>query len=200
MLNQPFLQRGITMMEVMVSVAVIAIAMAIGAPALSAWMQNVQVRTTAESVLTGLQLARAEAVRRNTAVRFNLTDANGTAVWSIDCVTVTSNCPAAIQASSSAETGANARVGIDVNAIPSPMTAVYFSTAIAAAAGMPAGITFDGLGRVPLANIGTDIVRIDVTNAVKADARRMVIYITNSGSAKLCDPSLSLSTNSRGCS
>ena len=192
-------QRGITMMEVMISVAIIAIVLAIGIPNMTAWMQNVQVRSTAESVLTGLQFARAEAVRRNTPVRFKLTDAAGTAVWTVDCVTVTSSCPTAIQTSSSPLTGENARVGIDVNALPSPLTASYFNTVIAAQAGLPAGITFDGLGRVPAANIGTDIVRIDVTNATYADARRMVVYITTSGAAKLCDPSLSLASNPRGC-
>lgn len=195
-------QRGITMMEIMVSVAIIAIVMSIGIPNLSAWMQDVQVRSTAESVMSGLQLARAEAVRRNTTVRFNLTDTTGKATWSIDCVTVTTSCPSGIQTSDSGQTGANARLGIDATALPSPITTGYFNTAVAAATGMSAGagITFDGMGRVPIANIGTDIVRVDVTNTVYANARRMVIYITNSGSAKLCDPSLSLATNSRGCS
>ena len=196
MKNLTYKQRGITMMEVMVSVAIIAIVLAIGIPSMTAWMQNVQVRSTAESVLTGLQFARAEAVRRNTPVRFNLTDAAGTAVWTVNCVTVTSSCPAGIQTSSSPLTGENARVGIDVDAL----TASNFNTVIGAGAGLPAGITFDGLGRVPAANIGTDIVRIDVTNATYAAARRMVVYITNSGAAKLCDPSLSLATNPRGCS
>jgi type IV fimbrial biogenesis protein FimT len=84
MKNLAHMQRGITMMEVMVSVAIIAIVMAIGIPSLSAWMQNVQVRSTAESVLTGLQLARGEAVRQNNLAQFALTgNAAGSTSWSI---------------------------------------------------------------------------------------------------------------------
>ena len=187
-------------MEIMVSVAVIAITLAVGIPSLTSWMQNVQVRTTAESVLAGMQLARAEAVRRNTLVRFNLTDANGTAAWSIDCVTVTSTCPSGIQTSDSGQTGANGRVGVSTTALPSPIPSTYFNTALAAGAGLPAGVTFDGMGRIPTTNIGTDIARVDATSSVSANARRMVVYVTTSGSAKLCDPSLALASNPRGCS
>jgi type IV fimbrial biogenesis protein FimT len=44
------------------------ILLALAMPGFSNWLRNARVRTTAESVQNGLQLARAEAVRRNTPV------------------------------------------------------------------------------------------------------------------------------------
>lgn len=185
-------QTGVSLVELLIGIAIVSLLMVMGAPAFNLWIQNTQVRTAAESIQNGLQIARTEAVRRNTNVRFSLADAGGLVAWSVDCVTVTADCPAAIQARSGGEGGANARAGIAV-------ATGTLGTALAPGAGLPAGVTFDGLGRVPTANIGTDIARIDVTNAVRADARRMVILVNPGGQTRMCDPALSLATNPQGC-
>ncbi len=196
-------QRGITMMEVMVSVVIIGILMAIGAPALSNWMQNVQVRSTAESVLTGLQLARAEAVRQNTKARFQLTDTGGKASWTVttsrldrtDCPAGSDLFPCPVQSSGASESGQNARLGVSTASLDT----TNYATAIAAGTGMSAGpyVVFDAFGRAD--STLTNITRIDVTSASYANARRMIITITTSGMARLCDPSLPVS-NSQSCS
>lgn len=196
----PGKQHGVSLIELMIGIAIVSLLMLMGAPSFSLWIQNTQVRTAAESILNGLQIARSEAVRRNANVRFRLTDAGGSVAWAVDCVNVTASCPAGIQTRSGGEGGANARVGISAAALPSPIPANHFSTALAAGAGLPAGITFDGMGRVPTANIGTDITRIDITNAVRADARRMVIAISTGGQTRMCDPAIALAANPQGCS
>lgn len=193
-------QLGFSLVELMIGIVIVSLLMFVGAPSFSLWIQNTQTRTAAESIQNGLQIARTEAVRRNTNVRFNLTNASGTVAWSVDCVNVTADCPAGIQTRSGGEGGANARVGISVVALPSPIPANHFNTAIAAGTGLPAGVTFDGIGRVPTANIGTDITRIDITNAVRADARRMVVVIGTGGQTRMCDPAIALATNPQGCS
>ena len=66
--------RGFSLIELIVGMAILGILMSLGIPAFSDWMRNARVRTTAESALNGLQLARAEAVRRNTTVGFYLVD------------------------------------------------------------------------------------------------------------------------------
>lgn len=196
----PYRQGGVSLVELLIGIAIVSLLMVIGAPSFNLWIQNTQVRTAAESIQNGLQIARTEAVRRNANVRFSLTNAGGTVAWSVGCVTVTADCPAGIQARSGGEGGANARVGISVAALPSPIPANHFSAAIAAGTGLPAGVTFDGIGRVPAANAGTDITRIDVTNAIRTDARRMVIMIGTGGQTRMCDPAIALATNPQGCS
>jgi len=200
MLTEANKPSGFSLIELMIGIAIVSLLMLIGAPSFSLWVQNTQVRTAAESIQNGLQIARTEAVRRNTNVRFNLTNAGGTVAWSVDCVNVTTDCPTGIQTRSGGEGGANARVGISVAALPSPIPANYFNTPITAGTGLPAGVTFDGIGRVPTANIGTDITRIDITNAARADARRMVVVIGTGGQTRMCDPAIALATNPQGCS
>ncbi|WP_287655570.1 GspH/FimT family pseudopilin, partial [Accumulibacter sp.] len=64
--------RGFSLVELLVGMAILGVLLAIAMPAFSNWLRNARVRTAAESVQNGLQLARAEAVRRNTSVRFQL--------------------------------------------------------------------------------------------------------------------------------
>lgn len=193
-------QHGIGLIELMIGIVIVSILLAVGMPSFSLWLQNTQIRTAAESVLNGVQLARIEAVRRNTIIRFRLTDASGLVAWNFGCVTVTTDCPATIQSRPAGEGGVNARVGISTIAIPTTPPANQFSTAIAAGTSLTAGVSFDGMGRVPTANIGTDIARIDITNATSANARRMVVTIGAGGQTRMCDPALSLGSNPQGCS
>ena len=193
-------QRGVTLVELMIGVAIAMMALAWGVPAFTQWIQNSQNRSAAESIQSGLQLARAEAVKRNTVVRFGLTDASGLITWTVGCVTVTADCPATIQSRPAAEGTVNARTGVSVAAIPNPVPAGSFNTALSAGAGLPAGVSFDGVGMVPAANVGTDITRVDVINAVNSSARRMVVTVGTGGLIRMCDPAVSLSVNPQGCS
>lgn len=193
-------QEGVSLIELVIGLAIMAILLSAGLPAFSLWIQNTQNRTAAESIQNGLQLARTEAVRRNTSVRFDLTSAAGLVAWNVGCVTVTADCPATLQGRASGEGTTNARVGISTAAIPSPAPATQFNTAISSGTGLPAGATFNGLGRIPNANIGTDITRIDITNALAATARRLVVTVGTGGTIRMCDPALLLSANPQGCS
>ncbi|MBK8385245.1 MAG: GspH/FimT family pseudopilin [Candidatus Accumulibacter sp.] len=64
--------RGFSLVELIVGMAILGVLLAIAMPAFSNWLRNARVRTAAESVQNGLQLARAEAVRRNTPSAFDL--------------------------------------------------------------------------------------------------------------------------------
>lgn len=63
-------RQGFSLIELMISLVVMALLISLGAPAFSEWIQNQQIRAAAESTLNGLQVARAEAVGRNTNVSF----------------------------------------------------------------------------------------------------------------------------------
>ena len=66
-------QHGVTLVELMVGIAIFGLLSALAVPSYSAWIQNTQIRTAAESIVNGLQLARDEALRRNQSVDFVLT-------------------------------------------------------------------------------------------------------------------------------
>ncbi len=64
--------RGFSLIELIVGMVILGVLLSLAIPGFSNWLRNARVRTAAESVQNGLQLARAEAVRRNTTVRFSL--------------------------------------------------------------------------------------------------------------------------------
>ena len=198
----PRFQRGVSLLELLIGVAIVSILLAAGMPTFGLWIQNTQVRTAAESVQNGLQLARNEAVRRNTNVRFSLTNAAGQVVWRV-CVVAGNDCGEVIQERPNAEGGANARVGVSVVAPPAVVPATQYATALAAGAGLSeeggAGVTVNGVGLIPTANIGTDITRVDVINPAANGARRLVIIVSTGGLIRMCDPAHSLASNPQGC-
>ena len=189
-------ERGVSLVEIMIGVAISGMLLMAGIPGFTSWIQNSQNRTAAESVVNGLQLARVEAVKRNTAVRFQLTDASGLVKWAVGCVTPTADCPSSIQQRNSHEGATNARVGVSTTPLPIPVPSGYFSAPIDAAAGGAGAVVFNGMGR-PSAG---DVSRIDITNAASTSARRYVVTISAGGQVRMCDPALSLSSNPQGCS
>lgn len=197
MLTQRNKMDGFGLIELMIAIALMGILLVMGAPAFSNWIQNAQVRTAAESISNGLQMARAAAVQRNTNVRFNLTSATGLVDWEI-CGTASTPCAAAdiIQQRFNTDGSPNARVGVYEDGDGN--NASNYATVIPAGNEMPSYVTFNGLGRV--VTYGTDdTVRVDVTNAQSASARRMVITVSiPGGQVRMCDPGLP-NTDPQGC-
>ncbi|RVU47819.1 GspH/FimT family pseudopilin [Rubrivivax rivuli] len=66
--------RGLTLIELMITIAVLAIGLALAAPTFTQQIANYRLRTASESIINGLNYARAEAVRRNSPVSFTLSD------------------------------------------------------------------------------------------------------------------------------
>jgi type IV fimbrial biogenesis protein FimT len=65
---------GFTMIEMIVTMTVFAILVALGIPTMSTWIRNNKVRTVTDSLQTGLRLAQAESLRRSRQVVFALTN------------------------------------------------------------------------------------------------------------------------------
>jgi type IV fimbrial biogenesis protein FimT len=193
---------GFSLVELMIAIAVFSILIMLGAPSFTSWMQSSQIRTAAESIVDGLQLARAEAVRLNANVQFSLTSSSGLVDWqvcsaaaatAIPCPTGTGNL---IQQRSNTEGSVNARVGVyeenDGN------NASSYSTVVAAGNEMPTHVTFNGLGRA-VTDGSDDTVRIDVTNVKDPNARRLIILVNYpGGQIRMCDPALP-STDPKAC-
>jgi len=65
---------GFSLVELIVGLAVLALLIALGVPQYAAFTANARIRATSEGVTAGLNLARAEAVKRNARVEMVLTD------------------------------------------------------------------------------------------------------------------------------
>jgi type IV fimbrial biogenesis protein FimT len=72
---------GFTLMELLVALAVLIASVTLAAPGFSQSIANYKVRVTSEGILGGLNYARTEALRRNSAVTFAL--APGGSGWTV---------------------------------------------------------------------------------------------------------------------
>jgi type IV fimbrial biogenesis protein FimT len=171
-------QSGVTLIELVVTLSVVAILAALAVPSFKTVIFNRKISASAESVLNGLQLARAEAVRRNTPVQFTL---NGDSTWTVGCVTATASCPADIQSSTIGD-GANSEV--TVTATPSGANTVDFNSF---------GAIIPALS--PLTQLDFDL---PASILPAAETHELRVVINAGGSARLCDPNYA-SPDARAC-
>ena len=201
MLKARTVQGGVSLIELAVALTILAVLMASGLPSFSSWIQSSKIRTTAESIQNGLQLARAQAVSRNALVSFHLTDsataacalsASGSS-WVVSLDDPTGACDAAvsdvaapriIQMRSAAEGSSN--VEVDAGSGGAPVTT----------------ITFNGMGRVtPLPAAAIIIALSNTTGGACATAgpmRCLNVTVSTGGQVRMCDPALP-NTDPRGC-
>lgn len=188
-------QRGFTLIELVIGIAIFGVLMTLAIPSFTTFLQNTKVKNAAETTMHGLNLARAEAVRRNASIRFqfvsNLTSgcalSNSSLAWVVSASDPAGACDAApgggniVQAKSATE-------GTD-------------NVAMATTGGST--VTFNGLGRVT----GAAITRIDFSypsGGACEDAggtiRCMAIVVSSGGSLKMCDPKITAAGDARNCS
>lgn len=195
-------QSGMTLIELMTGLVITGLLLLLAAPAFTTFIQNSQIRTAAESILGGLQRARAEAIKGNTVALFSLTTSidNNCAVsaagpdWVVSSSDPTAAC------------GNGAQIPpyvIQKQAADGTANAVVAATQNTVATG--GQIVFNGFGRVtPVQSYDIDI---DVTNPTggncgtgSSDMRCLRVVVSPAGMVRLCDPSAAYSlTNSQGC-
>jgi type IV fimbrial biogenesis protein FimT len=197
------LQRGVTLVELMVALVIMGVLLAAATPSFSAWMSSTRIRSTAEGMLAGLQYAKSEATTRNTQVRFQITTSLDASCalsttsgnWVVDVVdadntvdSVVGQCnaapsdttaPSILQVRSVNETGRGVVISADANQV-----------------------VFNGLGRqVPVAPAVTpSAVVIDITPAATvgtcaANGGRITclrVLVTASGLVRMCNPAVAV--------
>lgn len=191
--------RGMTLVEIAVGLVIVGLLMVLALPNFSQWLQNSQIRTAAESIQNGLQLAKTEAVRRNTTVRFQLAD---TATAS--CVLTTSGTNWIV--SQDDPTGACNAAASDTASprIVQARPAAEGTANVVVAAGQSA-IVFNGMGRVTPVPAATIAIALSNptggTCAVLGGGgtmRCLNVTVSTGGQVRMCDPALA-STDPRGC-
>ncbi len=154
----------------MIVLAIAMIVILLGIPSYRAWMQNTQIYNGAESTLSGLQKAKAEAVKQNVNIQFVL----GTnPPWQIQV-------PGGTVIEASTNEGAK---NVTATATPSGATTVTFSNL--------GGIAANADGSASLTQIDFNSALLPTTSR----NLRVMIGVNGVGSGiRMCDPSTSLAT------
>jgi type IV fimbrial biogenesis protein FimT len=167
--------RGFTLIELLIAFGLVGILTLIAVPAFQHWIQNTQIRNGTEGIMNGMQIARAEAIRRNTIVQFVMSTGSG---WTI----ATAAAPTAIIQSRVAEEGSsNAAITVT-----------------------PAGsdrVSFNGMGWIAAnADASPAITSIDVTSATMSgtEVRPLRVIVSTGGSPRMCDPAVGVG-DTRAC-
>ena len=71
-------QKGFTLVEVMIVVAIIGILAAIAVPSFLSWLPNMRLKAAARDLYSNMQKAKMEAIKSNIPTLFNFTSGIGT--------------------------------------------------------------------------------------------------------------------------
>ena len=201
MLSQEEAQQGFTLIEAVITVSLIATLLALGISGSAKWTRDARIRSMAESIQSGLQLARVEAVNRNALTRFQLVTgldtscelSNSGGVWVVSmndtegkcnepALTLGQTCSGGaciIQTSSGTAQGAN-------TGISSTDSAIIFN-----GLGTRSAIAGNTVSAVDITITGGDNTSCVESRPLDAGALRCLrVHVSPQGQIRLCDPAL----------
>ncbi|MDN3921117.1 pilus assembly FimT family protein [Roseateles violae] len=192
--------RGASLIEIIVVLVLLGLLLAAAMPEVGSWMAGLRVRGAAESLRNGVEIARMEALRRNTRVSFwMVADANsrvpgngcalstGSPAWVVSVSDPSGACgaepslsagPQLVQRSQASESAD----GLSVAALSAGGAAV-------------SSVTFNGLGQVQSTADG--IQTIDVSSS-SSGGRRLRVVVESGGAIRMCDRDVA-SSDPRAC-
>jgi type IV fimbrial biogenesis protein FimT len=169
--------RGFSLIELMIGLALAVILILLATPNYAIWTADAQIRNSVESLAAGMRFAHAEAVKRNTPVEFILDPTTATGGWQVNVVGV-----GVIRTASFAE----AATRVQYTVTPGGATTV----------------TFTGLGAVaPNADATATLTGIAATHAGTVSDTRPLTVLVGGGRTgiKICDPAITDTTSPRYC-
>lgn len=191
--------RGFSLVELMMGIAILGILMFLGVPSFATFLQNSKLRNATESFYVGMQMARAEAVRRNAPVQIVLTTDNAEAAYA-----GTTNLTT---------TGPNWLIRVQ-----DPTTLVYTfiegksmyqgsgqsqsATPAVQIAGTASSVTFNGFGGTTLGAAAT-FAFTNPTGGTCAESggpmRCLNVVVSVGGQSRMCDPAVTAAGDTRRC-
>ena len=156
--------RGFTLVEMMVTIAILAILIAIATPSFTRMIQDSRVTTQANDLLLAMTLARSEAIKRAEDVSVSPEGADFDSGW---CVHTGAACSAA--------TAIREHEGLSL---------------VVLADSPGAALVFDSLGR-KTSPTSDQTFAIDPTACTAGEGRRRVLTVTDTGRASVTTASCS---------
>ncbi len=193
-------QRGFTLIEMVVTIAVMALLLFAVIPSITDWIDSTRIRTATQALQEGIERARNEAVRRNERVSFWLVDSldSGCALssssmnWVVSIDSPEGKCDAEPSTTTAPRLVVIRDAGSDGSKLM--VTAVQSDGATAGTT-----VTFNGFGR-PVLNADDQIGQIDVTGKTSGtNYRALRITVSEGGQVRICDPKVSSDTDPRKC-
>lgn len=195
-------QAGFTIIEMMIALTIMALLIFLALPNMSVWLNNTQIRTAGETLLAGINLARTEALRNNTVVRFQMTTSlDSTCALS---TTGTNWVVSLANPAGACETAPSSTVAPQIIQKKSGSEGALRATVTADAT----TIHFSGLGRLASPGGAANITQINIANpagecqhvdAANGTMRCLRITISTGGQVKMCDPAVTDATDPRIC-
>lgn len=183
-------QKGITLIEIVVTASVLAILAAIALPSFRLWLASIQIRGTSESLQNGIKLAQTEALRRNTPVTF----------WLITTPTACAASTAGLSWIVSAENAlSTACAGTDTNKKIQSHDGASAASVVNVAAAGGSCVTFNALGQISTQCIdGNDPITAIALTPQSSVYGAKSLNIEMSAHPRVCDP-LATAGTSRAC-
>jgi type IV fimbrial biogenesis protein FimT len=178
-------ERGFTLIELMVTLALVAILMAVAVPSFTTFQRNAELTSFSNSLLSGINAARGEAMKRGRNAMVVPTDGNWNKGWTV-FVDVNRN---------GAYDAATDITVLTREAAPGYLTVT--NTGATAADGLYVMYDASGYSRLSGGGFGAwtfQVARNDVTSSeLMAQTRR--IKIASTGRARVCTPATATDTN-----
>lgn len=192
-------QSGVSLVELIIGIAILGLLMALGIPEYATFLNNSRVRTTADTLVSGLNLARAEAVKRNRRVEFVQTDEEprDILVDALDPTPTGKNWVVREFVSTGNYRFIEGKAGAEGSG-KSDDTPVIVTSSLAAGD----VVTFTGFGALSTAQT----ITFNVTNptggtcvSAGGPIRCLRVLVSPGGQIRICDPNVTAAKDTRAC-